>query len=420
MKIKICGPKNIQDGDQKPIIENNETFRRGCRKISKIIFWFLIAIVLFCIVTFTCLVINAYLLTTEGYKRTKIDANPEYLGLSKNESIEQAKRLLGAIKIDTMSASEGKEKDKYLNGIKELHKYIKVEYPNIHEAEYIEKLVVNDYSLIYRVQGTSSSKQVYMLTAHLDTVSDKYFARRGWYYDPYLGKTKTRSQCSYCNDVCPVDENVENVDYVHGKGAMQAKNLVFGILEALENLVKKQKRSLRTFYIAFGHDTKLDGLNGARKIKNKMVDMLQANEEVVEFVLDPGTSVFEDAFPSINDPLIYISVTEKGHAQLKLDMNSLEYNTVAKDRLIREERCAQRKKLSKALNEIVNTKQPFRYGDGPEHDTWIYASFYSTQLGYKLVTAHPWILSKLISMRWIDPHQVNKEYCRTITVKSCP
>ena len=85
-------------------------------------------------------------------------------------------------------------------------------------------------------------------------------------------------------------------------------------------------------------------------------------------------------------------------------MNSLEYNTVAKDRLIREERCAQRKKLSKALNEIVNTKQPFRYGDGPEHDTWIYASFYSTQLGYKLVTAHPWILSKLISMRWIDPH----------------
>ena len=162
MKIKICGSQKLPKDDQNPIIEKNEAFTGRCRKISKILFWFLIAIVLFCIVTFACLVINAYLLTTEGYKRTKIDANPEYLGLSKNDRIEQAKRLLGAIKIDTVSARDadegrwgGEEKDKYLNGIKQLHQYIEAEYPNIHQSEYIEKVVVNDYSLIYRVQGLS-------------------------------------------------------------------------------------------------------------------------------------------------------------------------------------------------------------------------------------------------------------------------
>ena len=405
MRIKICGSKNIQDDDQNCNLENKDTLTGHCRKISKIIFWFLIAIILFCIVAFVCLVINSYLLTTEGYKRTKIDANPEYLALSKNERIEQAKRLLGAIKIDTMSESGGEEKDKYLNGIKELHKYIEAEYPNIHQSEYIEKFVVNDYSLIYRVEGASSSKQVYMLSAHLDTINLKRYAARSWYYDPYLGKTKSKSECSYCEDICPVDGNV---DYIHGKGAIQAKNLVFGILESLENLVKKQKRSLRTFYIAFGHDTKLEGVNGARKIQDKMVEMLQANDEFVEFVLDPGMSVFEDAFPSINDPVISIAVTERGRGQLKLDMNSLEYNTVSKNRSMKEDRCLQKQILSKALKEIENTKQPIVYGDGPEYDTSIYASYYCTQFGYKMLTAHPWILSRLISMGWINTDQVNQ------------
>ena len=110
-----------------------------------------------------------------------------------------------------------------------------------------------------------------MLSAHLDTMTQKWYASYKRYYDPYLGKTKTGSECSYCDNVCTVDEKDEKV-YVHGKGALQAKNLVFGILEALEHLVKTQKRPLRTFYIAFGHDTKLDGLHGAGKIKNKMYE----------------------------------------------------------------------------------------------------------------------------------------------------
>ena len=151
-----------------------------------------------------------------------------------------------------------------------------------------------------------------------------------------------------------------------------------------------------------------------------MVDMLEANEEFVEFVLDPGTSVFENAFPSVNDPLIYISVTERGHSQLKLDIDSLEYNSVVKSSAIKEQRCTQSNILNKAQKEIENTKQPFMYGDGPEYDTWIYGSFYGTNFGYKLVLAHPWILYRLISMGWIDPMKVNKEYYSPIMVKSFP
>ena len=125
-----------------------------------------------------------------------------------------------------------------------------------------------------------------MLSAHLDTVNLKKYATRGWYYHPHLGKTYDPVHF----EQTPVNEKVA---YVYGKGAVQAKNLVFGILEALENLLRKKTRPSRTFYIAFSHDTKLDGLNGAGRIKDKMADMLEANEEFVEFVLDPLSCDFK-------------------------------------------------------------------------------------------------------------------------------
>ena len=259
MKVKICGSKDVvskfQDYEPMPNVQNKERSSGRCRKICTIICLLPIAIILFSIISFTCLVINAYLLTTEGYTRLKLDENPWYLGLSQNEKNEQAKRLLGGIKIDTMSVWGGAAKYRYLNGIKELHQYIEVVYPNIHQAEYIEKVVVNSYTLIYRVQGTSPSKQVYMLSSHLDTVNQKTYASRGWYYDPYLGPNYPYPTNDFDHlEHIPVNEQGNSyVDYIHGKGAIQAKNLVFGILEALENLIKKKARPSRTFYIVFGH-----------------------------------------------------------------------------------------------------------------------------------------------------------------------
>ena len=42
--------------------------------------------------------------------------------------------------------------------------------------------------------------------------------------------------------------------FVYGRGAVDVKNVAFGILETLEYLAENEKQPKRTFYVAFGHD----------------------------------------------------------------------------------------------------------------------------------------------------------------------
>ena len=42
--------------------------------------------------------------------------------------------------------------------------------------------------------------------------------------------------------------------WVYGRGAIDDKHSVFGILEALEYMARKGERPERTVYVAFGHD----------------------------------------------------------------------------------------------------------------------------------------------------------------------
>ena len=43
-------------------------------------------------------------------------------------------------------------------------------------------------------------------------------------------------------------------EYIFGRGAMDNKQSVIGLLEALTYLIEKEGQPQRTFYMAFGHD----------------------------------------------------------------------------------------------------------------------------------------------------------------------
>ena len=45
-----------------------------------------------------------------------------------------------------------------------------------------------------------------------------------------------------------------NQKWVYGRGAIDDKHSVFGILEALEYMARREERPERTLYVAFGHD----------------------------------------------------------------------------------------------------------------------------------------------------------------------
>ena len=386
-----------------PKFAEDETPPRRCCKLWKSLLCSLIILFLLIGIFITCLTIKAYFFT-KGFERITIDSNPQYLNLTNDEIKEQAERLSGAIKIPTVSTRDKNKQAKYLEAIEDLHKYIISTYPTIHQAEFIEKTVVSNYSLIYRVEGTSPNKSVYMLCGHLDVAPTP--KRKFWDYEPFSGDIANEHRCSYCDtafNVCEADAK----EYVHGRGAIDTKNVVFGILEALENVLKNNSRPSRTFYIAFSHDEEIGGLDGSVQIKKEMKKALGRNKEILDFILDEGTVVIKDYFSFIKDPLIYISVAEIGWNKVKVEMNSATNYSVMDDLSMKKERCNQSWTLGGALRKLKNVQQPFRYGDGPECETFAYLSLYMNHFVFKLLSSNMWLFKVLISSGMVDASQVD-------------
>ena len=134
-------------------VEKRSSSRRCCFNCCKTILGTMMTFLLLLGVLVACLSVKAYMLTS-GFTRITLDPNPTYLNLSEVEIKNQSQRLSGAIKIPTVSTNKKKERPEYLKAIKDLHLYISIHYPLIHQSKLVEKTVVANYSLIYRIQGT--------------------------------------------------------------------------------------------------------------------------------------------------------------------------------------------------------------------------------------------------------------------------
>ncbi|PSN35428.1 hypothetical protein C0J52_13191 [Blattella germanica] len=106
------------------------------------------------------------------------------------------------------------------------------DFPLIHSATFIKRDVINTYSLLYAVEGTTKGKLPYLLASHLDVVP----------VDPSTW------------DVPPFGGKIVNRTYIYGRGAIDDKSGVLGIMEAVEYMIQKGQRPQRSFFLAFGHD----------------------------------------------------------------------------------------------------------------------------------------------------------------------
>ena len=83
-------------------------------------------------------------------------------------------------------------------------------------------------------------------------------------------------------DVVPVDaptlsdweagpfEGKITSDYVIGRGTLDDKSTLIGLLEAVEKLIEESYEPSRTIYLAFGHDEEVGGSKGAAAIANHL------------------------------------------------------------------------------------------------------------------------------------------------------
>lgn len=219
---------------------------------------------------------------------------PEVILLQQDISIDSekaAERLAQAIRLKTISYQEAS--DFIAEPFLQLIDLVAVTFPKVEQK--LEKKVINRYSLLYRWRGKNPELKPLIFLAHLDVVPPDPKTAGQWQYPPFSGAIED--------------------GYIWGRGTLDDKSSVFGVLEAVEYLIAQGFVPDRSIYLAFGHDEEIGGKQGAAKIaqylKHQGVNAL--------FTLDEGMVIVDEQLSPAQKMTGIIGVAEKGYVTLELN-----------------------------------------------------------------------------------------------------
>ncbi|MBP7738670.1 MAG: M20 family peptidase [Spirochaetes bacterium] len=201
-----------------------------------------------------------------------------------------AEHLAGAIRFKTISQRDPAQTDR--KAFLGLHGYLKKTYPKVHHV--MKRETINELSLLYTWPGSDRQAEPILLMAHLDVVP----AEDG------VGETWTRS---------PFGGDMDGA-FVWGRGALDVKDAVIGIMEAAEGLIADGFKPKRTVYISFGHDEEVLGNRGAAEISR----VLAGRGVRLAFTLDEGGFIRDAVMPGLKKPAALVGIAEKGYLSLEL------------------------------------------------------------------------------------------------------
>ncbi len=205
-----------------------------------------------------------------------------------------AKRLAEAIRFQTVSFQDPAEPS--VGEFDQFHAFLTRSFPRLHQQ--LTKETVNAHSLLYTWKGKDARLRPMLLMGHMDVVPVDRATEKKWTHLPFSG---------------------DNADgYIWGRGTMDDKVSVLGILEAVEYLLSAGFQPQRTIYLAFGHDEEIGGAKGAGKI----AELLRAHGVELEFVLDEGMNIVDRVIPGIGAPAALIGIAEKGYLSLDLSVET--------------------------------------------------------------------------------------------------
>ena len=193
------------------------------------------------------------------------------------------------IKFETVSNADCDKTDKavfaaYRAKLKEL-------YPNVTAASEYKEL--GNTAMLFKIKGKSSENPS-VLMSHYDVVPVE---EDRWQHPPFCG------------------EIIDGV--LWGRGAIDTKITMVGIMEALEDLLADGFMPENDLYLSFGGDEEVGGISAPA-----VVDYMEANGIKPALVLDEGGAVVDGVFPGVNKPIAVIGIGEKGIAQVEFTATS--------------------------------------------------------------------------------------------------
>lgn len=197
-----------------------------------------------------------------------------------------------AIQIRTVSPENIEEFDSL--HFEEFNRFLATAYPLTDSL--LDHKTFNRYSHLYHWKGINPDLKPVILMGHLDVVPVIEENRPFWKEDPFGG------------------EIIQ--DTIWGRGCIDDKIGVIGIMESVEHLLKEGFQPNRDIYLSFGHDEEIGGQLGARSIAN----YFREQGIKAEYIMDEGGSLTSGMVPGIQKDVALIGIAEKGSVSLELSV----------------------------------------------------------------------------------------------------
>jgi carboxypeptidase PM20D1 len=186
----------------------------------------------------TLLLVATY--NTLQLKSLQIDVEP--VKVIEIDADSAARRLAEALRFRTVSLEPGSPPA--VDALQGFHDFLGRSFPKTLDT--LKREVINEHSLLYTWQGTNPGLKPILFAAHMDVVPVEAGTEEEWTHPPFGG--------------------VIADGFIWGRGTMDMKTSLMGILEAVEHLIDQGVTPDRTVYLAFGHDEEVGGPNGAAQI----------------------------------------------------------------------------------------------------------------------------------------------------------
>ncbi|OLN97693.1 Carboxypeptidase S [Colletotrichum chlorophyti] len=180
---------------------------------------------------------------------------------------ETVARLSGAVQIPTESYDNYGPVgvDDRWSKLFPFSKYLAETFPKVHGTLKLER--INTHGLLYTWQGSDPSLKPTVLMAHQDTVPVAPTTIDNWSHPPFSGAYDGK--------------------FVWGRGAMDCKNSLIGILESVELLIDAGFSPKRTVILSFGFDEEVSGARGAGHLAPVLID--RYGKDGAAIIVDEGS-----------------------------------------------------------------------------------------------------------------------------------
>ncbi len=153
--------------------------------------------------------------------------------------------------------------------------------------------LMGNTAMLFKIKGKSDAAPT-VLMSHYDVVPVE---DERWRHDPFGG------------------EIIDGV--LWGRGTLDTKITMVGIMESLENLLKGGFVPENDLYLAFGGDEEVAGISIPA-----VVDWMQEQGITPRLVLDEGGAVVDGVFPGVDKPIAVIGIGEKGMCEVEFTATS--------------------------------------------------------------------------------------------------